>query len=160
MMIMENGLDLPTGWSNKTVTSNLFLTCPKISKCAITQLFLGSFYRAVSVFWCSNVSSVWIFAFRSFFNIKHLLQHTRPKPSYTPLDASKPHKRTYTPLLCSQKPPQVISGQFSTTTDINRHQATLTDVPRHPKRLLEDVWLFRKTSNGVLWCLFVSDGVC
>ena len=77
-----------------------------------------------------------------------------------PLDASKHHKHTYTPLLCSQKPTPVISGQFSTTTNTNRHQATPTDVPRHPKRLFGDVGLFRFTSKGVLCFLLVSDGVC
>ena len=41
-----------TGWSNKTVTTNFFLTDQNFSKSAITQLFLGSFYRAVLVFWC------------------------------------------------------------------------------------------------------------
>ena len=41
-----------TGWSNKTVTTNFFLTDQNFSKSATTQLFLGSFYRAVLVFWC------------------------------------------------------------------------------------------------------------
>ena len=35
----------------------------------------------------------------------------------------------YTSLICSQKPLPVISGQFKTTTDTNRNQATPTDVP-------------------------------
>ena len=43
---------ITTGWSEKTVTSNLFLTDPKISKSVITQWFLGSLYRAVLVSWC------------------------------------------------------------------------------------------------------------
>ena len=64
----------------------------------------------------------------------------------------------------------VISGQFSTTRDTNRHQATPTDVPRHPKRLFEDVWPLKcrfMVSFGVWWCLLVShvdwrfgEGVC
>ena len=102
---------------------------------------------------------MWNLAFWSFSNIEHLLHHPRPKHSCTPLDASKPHKHTHTPLLCSQKPPPVNLGQFRATTDTNWHPATPTDVPRHPKRLFEDVWPFRLTSNGICWCLLGSDGV-
>ena len=126
-----------TGWSKETVTSNLFLTGPKISKSVITQWFLGAF---IGQFWYFDVSNMW-----GILPFEHLLHYTRPEHSYTPLDASKPRKRTYTPLalLCSQ--------------NRHRHQATLTDVPRHPKRLFENV--FRMTSNGVLWCLLVSVSV-
>ena len=40
-----------------------------------------------------------------------------------------------------------------TRTDIQRH-------PTHPKRLFEDVWPFRLTSNGGCCCILVPDGVC
>ena len=56
-----------------------------------------------------------ILSFGVFFsNIEHLLHAS---------------KHTYTSLLCSQIPLPVISGQFRTTTDTNRNQATPTDVP-------------------------------
>ena len=146
---------ISTEWSKKTVKSNLFLTGPKISKSAITQWFLGSLYRAVLVFWCfKSVKCVEFCLSKLCYTIQGL------KHSYTPLDAFKPHKHTYTPLLCSQKHPPVISGQFRTTRDTNRHQVRPTDTNRPPKRLFEDVWPFRLTSNGVLWCLLVSDGLC
>ena len=48
-----------------------------------------------------------------FSNIEHLLHAS---------------KHTYTSLLCSQKPLPFILGQFKTTTDTNRNQATPTDV--------------------------------
>ena len=41
-----------TGRSKETVTSNLFLTDPNISKSGITQWFLGTLCRVVLVFWC------------------------------------------------------------------------------------------------------------
>ncbi len=102
---------------------------------------------------------MWKFAFRSFSNKEHLLHHTRPQHSYTPLDALKPHKHTYTSPKCSQTPPPDISGHFRTTTETNKHQTAPTDVARHPKRLFKDVWQFMLTSNGVCWCLMVFDDV-
>ena len=85
----------------------------------------------------SKVSIVWNFVFQSFSNTELLLHHTRPKHSFTPSDASKPHKHTYKPLICSHKPPPVISGQFSTTIDTKRHQTTPTDVPRQQNGCLK-----------------------
>ena len=75
-----------------TVTSNLFLTDPKISKSAITQWFLGSLYRAVLVFRCFKSVKCWNFAFRSFSNLEHLLHRTRPKHALTSSDVPKPRR--------------------------------------------------------------------
>ena len=99
---------------------------------------------------------MWNFAFWSFSTAEHLLHHSRPQHSYTPLDAFKPHKHTYTLPKCSQTPPSGISGHFRTTTDTNRHQTTPTDVAKHPKRLFKDVWQFMLTSIFVCWCLMTS----
>ena len=105
------------------------------------------------------MSGAWSFAFWSISNIAHLLHHTRPEHSKTPLYASKPHKHTYTSPICSQCPPPGISGQFRTTTDTNRHQTTPTDGPRHSKRLFKDAWRLLLTLNGICWSLLESFGV-
>ena len=100
------------------------------------------------------------FAFRSHSNIEHLLHHTRPENSYTPFDASKPNRHAYTSLKRSQTPLPDIYGQFRTTKVTDRHQQTSQHIPRHPKRLFEDVWWFMLRLNGVCWCLLVFVGVC
>ncbi len=79
----------------------------------------------------SKVSGAWNFAFRSRSNIGHFLHHTWPKHSYTPLDASKPHKNTYSSSICSQTPSPGISGQIRTTADTIRLQQTPNDTKRH-----------------------------
>ena len=71
-------VNIYTGWSKETVTSNLFLTGPEISKSAITQWFLQSLYREILVFWCFKIIRCVNFAFRSFSNKEHLLHHSRP----------------------------------------------------------------------------------
>ena len=101
-----------------------------------------------------------IFAIRSYSNIEHLLHHTRPEHSYTPFDASKPNKHTYTSLKRSQTPLPDIYGQFRTTKVTDRHQQTSQHIPRHPMRLFEDVWRFMLRLNDVCWCLLVFVGVC
>ena len=98
------------------------------------------------------------FAFQSFSTKEHLLHHSRPL-LYTPIDAFKPYKHTYTSLKCSQTPPSGISAHFRTTADTNRHQKTPTDIARHPKRGFKDVWRFMLTSNVVCWRLMVSNDV-
>ena len=103
------------------------------------------------------------FAFWSYSNIEHLLHHTRPEHSYTPFDASKPNKHTYTSLKRSQTPLPDIYGQFMTTKVTDRHQQTSQHIPRHPKRLfrgcvtvhVEVEWRLL-VSVGVCWCLIVS----
>ena len=100
------------------------------------------------------------FAFRSYSNIEHLLHHTRPEHSYTPFDASKPNKHTYTSLKRSQTPLPDIYGQFRTTKVTERHQQMSQHIPTHPKRLFEDVWWFMLRLNNVCWCLLVFVGVC
>ena len=83
---------------------------------------------------------------------------TRLNHSYTSLDASKPHKHTYTPMLCSQKPPPVV---LRTIQDNNRYQQTPSITNRCPQisEKAEDLWPFRFTSNAVCWCLMVPVSV-
>ena len=150
--------DIGTWWSKENVKSNFFLTGPKLSKSAITLWFLGSLYRAVLVFWCFKSVKCWNFAFRSFSNIEQLPHHTRPKHSYTPLDASKPHKHTYIHTLhCSALRcyAPVISGQFRTTTDTNRNQKGCL-------RICGRSGWHRMMVADFFWCLmaFVSVSCC
>ena len=106
---------------------------------------------------------MWHFAFQSFSNIEHLLHHTRRKHSYTPIrriQTSQTYIHTIVMLLETfSSNLKVILGQFRTTTDTNRHQATPTsDVLRHPKRLFEDVSCVA-VQVDIKWHLLVSFGV-
>ena len=50
---------------------------------------------------------------------------------------TKPHKHTYTSLICSQTPLSGISGQLGTAKVPNRQKTAPTDIPRHQKRTFE-----------------------
>ena len=109
------------------VTSSFFPTNPKQSTSAVTQWFIGSLYRAVSVFWCFKSVKYVEFCLLELFQYRAFASPymTWTEHSYTPLDASKPHKHTYIHTLhCSALRcyAPVISGQFRTTTDTNRNQ--------------------------------------
>ena len=111
----------------------------------------------------------WSFAFWYISNIEHLLHHTRPEHSKTPLHTSKPHKHTYTSPICSQSPPPGVSGQFRTTTDTNRNQQTPDDTNRRtqaPQKAVQgsvaapvDIEWHLLESVGVFWCLTASFSV-
>ena len=110
-------------------------------------------------FWYFNVSKVSLseeFCPLELFQCRAFAS-TRLNHSYTSLDASEPHKHTYTPMLCSQKPPLAILGQFRTTTDTNWHQASPIDVPRYPKslRMFGRSGWHQMPFAGVWWCLLV-----
>ena len=75
-----------------------------------------------------------------------------PPMIFTSIHVSKPHKHTHTPLICSQKPPPVISGQFRTTT----LQQILTDTQNGCLRMCGR---HQMVVAGVFWCLMVSVSV-
>ena len=112
---------------------------------------------------------MWNFAFWSFSTAEHLLHHSQPQHSYTPLDAFKPHKHTYTLPKCSQTPPSGISGHFRTTTDTNRHQQTPNNTNRRcqtPKKAVQgcvavyvDINFCLLVSDDILYCLMLSADV-
>ena len=107
-------------------------------------------------FWYFDVSKVsggHNFAFRRYSNIEHLLLHTRPEHSYTPSDAAKPNKHTYTSLKSSQTPNPDIYGQFMTTKVTDRHRQTSQHIPktpihRHPKRVYLSVQALLGAANS------------
>ena len=107
----------------------------------------------------SKVSGAWNFAFRSRSNIGHFLHHAWPEHSYTPLDASKPHKHAYSLSICSQTTPPDISGQIRTTADTIRLQQTPNDtnrLPQTPKKAVQGCAAVRVDME---WRLLVSVSV-
>ena len=104
----------------------------------------------------SKVSGAWNFAFRSRSNIGHFLHHAWPEHSYTPLDASKPHKHTYSSFICSQTPPPGISGQIRTTADTIRLQQTPNDTNRLPQKPKKAVQGCAAVRVDMEWRLLVS----
>ena len=112
------------------------------------------------------MSGLWSFAFWNISIIEQWLHHTRPglNTSIHPESHRNPINIFFSCInicidICPQTPPPGISRQFRTTTDINRHQTTPRDIPRHPKRLFKDVWRLMLISNGVCWCPMVSDDI-
>ena len=97
----------------------------------------------------SKVSGAWNFALRSRSMIGHFLHHTWPEHSYTPLDASKPHKHAYSLSICSQTTPPDISGQIRTTADTIR-------LPQTPKKAVQGCSAVRVDME---WRLLVSVSV-
>ena len=129
-------------------------------KSAITQWSLESLYREVLVFgYFKSVSSAWNFAFQSRSNIGHFLHHTWPEHSYTPLDAPKPHKHTYSSSICSQTPLPGISGQIRITADTIRLQQTPNDTNRLPQTPKKAVQGCAAVCVDMEWRLLVSVGV-
>ena len=81
-----------------------FMTDPKVSKSVITQLFLGSLYRAVLVFWLKNM---WNFAFQSFPIYIHL---TKPSPHLqTTWDTNRHHQTPANGIWCQHERPNILS---------------------------------------------------
>ena len=95
---------------------------------------------------------------------KHFVSYRNFCTHYFGFDEDRPFlfrtqsKKNRTCLGCALIQKVYFNAELKIHT--NRHRATPTDVPRHPKGLFGDVWPFRLTSKGVLWCLLVSDGVC
>ena len=56
MQVQRVGLFVDTGWSKATDTNNISLTNLKGAKNGLTQWFLESFYAAVLVFWCFEMT--------------------------------------------------------------------------------------------------------
>ena len=156
-----------TGWSKETVDCNFLLKDQKISTSVKTQWFLKSLYREVLVFWCFKSVRLVEFCLLERFHYRAMAAPYKAwtEHLYTPWVTSKPYKHFFSCInicidICTQTPPPGISRQFRPTTDTNRHQMTPTGGPRLPKRLFKDVWRLGLTSNGICWCLLVSDGVC
>ena len=90
--------------------------------------------------------------------VEHLLHHTRPEHSKTPLHTSKPHKHTHTSPICSQSP-LGISGQFSATTDTNGNQQTPIDTNRESQTPQKSIQEYVAADVDIEWHLLVSVGV-
>ena len=127
------------------------------------RAYIGRFWY----FDVSKVSGLWSLAFWNISIIEQWLHHTKPglNTSIHPESHRNPINIFFLGInicidICPQTPPPGIWRQFRTTTDTNRHQMTPTGGPRLPKRLFKDVWRLGLTSNGICWCLLLSDGVC
>ena len=158
-----------TGWSNKTVYCNFFLTDPKFLKNAITQWFLESLYREVLVFGyfksvrCMEFCLSESFQYRAFpapcmaWTLIYTLRRIQTPQTYILFIL---HLYALRHLL---QVSQDKSGQQQTPSDSNRHQTTPTDFPRHPKRPFKDVLCCLEMWRGCLrsfskriWVLFMD----
>ena len=118
---------------------------------AITKYFFFNTGRFL-YFDVSKESDVWKLSFWSISNKDHLLHHTRPKNSYTPRD-------TYSPINIYKPHPYAHRKLLQVSPDNSGHQLTPTGGPRHTKRLFKVVWRLMLTSNGICWCLLVSNSI-
>ena len=99
------------------------------------------------------------FAFRSFSNIEHLLHHTEPKHSYTPLDISNLsniHTHNRYALRNLLQLSQDNSGQQQTPSDTKRHLQTPKKAVGGCVAVQVDIKWRLLVSFGVWWCPIVS----
>ena len=154
---------IATGWSNKTVTSNLFLTGPKISKSAITQWFLGSLYREVLVFWCFKSVRLVEFCLLEHFHYRAMAAPYKAwtEHLYTPWVTSKPYKHFFLGHKHMHRylPTDTSSRYLETIQDNNGHQQTPNDANRRSQAPKTAVQGHVAAVVDIEWHLLVSVGV-
>ena len=127
-----------------------FLTDPKISKCAITQWFLGSLYRALWIFWCFLIKSICC-------TIQGLSTQIHPQKhqslTYIHIMFKTALRYPFEKLL--RHPPH-ISRQHETLTDTKRHQQVPFDVNLNGHTSSNSLFGCLGRSVGVAGCQFVS----
>ena len=168
--LMSKNSKLST-WCQKS--SKLSTWYQKIQNCSPdvhnTEI-LGAYNQSRHTTWTvipiddSKVSCMCNFAFRSFSNIEHLLHHTEPKHSYTPLDTSN-----LTNIHTHYR--YALRNLLQLSRDNSGQQQILTDTKRHQKTSQNDIWCqheppyileqyFWVSEDVWCWCRLVSVSIC
>ena len=148
---------LCTGWSNKTVYCNFFLTDPKFLKNAITQWFLESLYREVLVFGyfksvrCMEFCLSESFQYRAF---------PAPCMAWTLIYTLRRIQTPQTYILFIYMLSDTSSRYLRTNQDNSRHHQTPTDTKRHQQTSPDTQKGRSRMCCGSCWHGMAFAGVC